>query len=562
MPRRNLLPNPRVALTDWLPCNQYHLNQFRFNRYLVNAAAINQTTMRHFANQPRAIANAHRQRPDSYACIDFETTGGDPSNGIGVREAAVVVVKKGVVQKQCHWFLDPHYPMKSGMKRIYGRPDVNFFVASSFRPVLEQMVKIVGGLPVLAHNAAFERRFISYFSSLYRLPFAPFYIDSLDLTKKVFPKQKNHRLGDLCAAMALKQPKVGEFHNALFDAQMTVELWQRTLRHIRAHERITGAVTLSMIEYIQRGKNHRRSIYRGRPPKDLYPTGLQFPRNNLSVQTSTQKAKQRSSLIQETHSLAILRQELRTNNKRILFLFDIDNVCLKPSQTLGGDAWFKMFCRKYGFKEALKTYCQIQQTTAVEPVEAILPRLLRKLQQHPRACIMGLTSRGAAMACLTHQQLAKVGVTMNPHRKFHRQKFGQHGELIRGVTFTSGKCKGAALDRLLRYFEKADLKFDRVVFVDDELHKLQAVMETCQEWSIEFRGYRYSRMDHGVNLNPQVTELQLQLFQNKLLLRDDEAEHLAAYRRRQDPAASLGVCEKGSKLNYAEPGFWRRRKLK
>lgn len=192
-----------------------------------------------------------------------------------------------------------------------------------------------------------------------------------------------------------------------------------------------------------------------------------------------------------------LTQVLPFLNSKTLFVVDIDNTLLEPSQNLGSDQWYRYLLRRYQDRglaaplardKAIAVWNRVQDRIKVRPVEPGTPRLLRA-QQDRGVCTLGLTSRSVSIARRTLEQLASIGV------RLHRRPCpGAHRLLRHGVLFAGeGNDKGALLVRFLRGHRPA-----RVVFVDDRQENVDDVARALERAAIPAIVFRYTAVDARV----------------------------------------------------------------
>jgi DNA polymerase-3 subunit epsilon len=99
---------------------------------------------------------------------------------------------------------------------------------------MREVCRFTQGLPLVAHNAGFDRGFWRAESERAGLDADPAhrFACSLLLSRRLYPQAANHRLGTLAALHRL--PSAGRAHRALADAETTAHLLlqiQRDLRH-------------------------------------------------------------------------------------------------------------------------------------------------------------------------------------------------------------------------------------------------------------------------------------------------------------------------------------------
>jgi DNA polymerase-3 subunit epsilon len=90
--------------------------------------------------------------------------------------------------------------------------------------VMCEVHRFTQGLPLVAHNAAFDRGFWQAEACLAGLPADPAheFACTVLLSRRLYPHAPNHRLGTLAALHHL--PSAGRAHRALADAEVTAQL--------------------------------------------------------------------------------------------------------------------------------------------------------------------------------------------------------------------------------------------------------------------------------------------------------------------------------------------------
>lgn len=87
--------------------------------------------------------------------------------------------------------------------------------------VLAEAMSIIGNIPMVAHNASFERKFLNKELRSISSKYSVGLICTLLLSRRIFPYSTGYKLGDLVEEFNL--PK-GNAHRALSDAEMTAHL--------------------------------------------------------------------------------------------------------------------------------------------------------------------------------------------------------------------------------------------------------------------------------------------------------------------------------------------------
>lgn len=165
-----------------------------------------------------------------YAVIDFETTGLSPAHGARPTEIAVVLVEGDQIVDRYASLMNPGVHIPADIQAFTGISNAMVRKAPSIRAVMDQAVRFVDGRPIVAHNAAFDRKFWEATTASIRPRGGDTFVCSLLLARRLFPAARNHKLATLVGALGL--PSGGRFHRALADAECTAHLFVRLQQEI------------------------------------------------------------------------------------------------------------------------------------------------------------------------------------------------------------------------------------------------------------------------------------------------------------------------------------------
>ena len=156
------------------------------------------------------------------AVIDFETTGISPGMGDRATEVAIVLLDNGQVVDRFQSLMNAGLRVNSFITQLTGITNEMVQAAPPAEQVMREAARFVAGRPMVAHNAAFDRKF--WQAELARCgqdgahPFAC----TLLLSRRLYPQAPNHKLGTLAALHHL--PSSGRAHRALADAEVAAAL--------------------------------------------------------------------------------------------------------------------------------------------------------------------------------------------------------------------------------------------------------------------------------------------------------------------------------------------------
>ncbi len=164
----------------------------------------------------------------TYTVFDTETTGLEPSNGDEIIQigAARIVNNRLLKQEVFNQLVDPERPLKPESIPIHGitedmvrgQPNIDV-VMPGFHAFCEETV-------LIAHNAAFDMRFLQLKEERTGLRFTQPVLDTLLLSAVVHPNQESHKLDAILERLGIS---IGKRHNALEDAIATGEVFLRLL---------------------------------------------------------------------------------------------------------------------------------------------------------------------------------------------------------------------------------------------------------------------------------------------------------------------------------------------
>ena len=159
------------------------------------------------------------------AIIDFETTGLSPDYGARPTEIGVVLVKNGKIIDRYQSLMNAGVRIPADIVAFTGITNDMIKHAPRVDLVMREAADFVGDYPLIAHNAAFDRKFWDVELRRLQRERTQEIACSMLLSRRAFPEAPNHRLSSLVASLQL--PTTGRFHRALADAEATAHLVTR-----------------------------------------------------------------------------------------------------------------------------------------------------------------------------------------------------------------------------------------------------------------------------------------------------------------------------------------------
>lgn len=213
------------------------------------------------------------------AVIDFETTGMSPASGARATEVAAVLVRDGRIVDRYQSLMHSAARVPPFIERLTGISDRMLATAPPAGQVMREVGEFVGGHVLVAHNAAFDRRFwqserrLAGCTSENAEPADAGFVCTLLLARRLYPEAPNHRLGTLVEFLDL--PRTARAHRALADAEATAHLLLRLLRDVerRFAGQLAGrALDARVLLSLQEGRPGRSAPW----PERCDDTGARF----------------------------------------------------------------------------------------------------------------------------------------------------------------------------------------------------------------------------------------------------------------------------------------------
>jgi DNA polymerase-3 subunit epsilon len=167
---------------------------------------------------------------ETIAVIDFETTGLMPAQGDRATEIAAVLVRDGQVIDRYQSLMNAGRRVPPFIEHLTGTTNTMVREAPPAEQVMTEVADFVGALPLVAHNAGFDRRFWDAELARIGRERRQDFVCSLLVARRVLPQAPSYKLGALIDFTGL--PAATRAHRALADAEMATHLilyLQRTL---------------------------------------------------------------------------------------------------------------------------------------------------------------------------------------------------------------------------------------------------------------------------------------------------------------------------------------------
>lgn len=162
--------------------------------------------------------------------FDVETSGGSAASG-EIIEIGAIKAKNGVEIDRFHSLIKPEKCVPRLYTDIHGIDDAMLADAPPAREVIERFLAFIEGATLVAHNAAFDVKFLKdQAKRLFGVRVKNPVIDTLKLARQHYPAA-DHSLGGLAAKLEIEQ---SGRHRALADAETCFVLYRRLLARVNA----------------------------------------------------------------------------------------------------------------------------------------------------------------------------------------------------------------------------------------------------------------------------------------------------------------------------------------
>ncbi len=158
--------------------------------------------------------------------FDTETTGLDPAQGHRVVEIGAIEISNLIATGRVfHVYINPERDMPEEAFRVHGLSREFLADHKNFAGIVDEFIEFIEDLPLIAHNAEFDVRFLNAeFAQLNRPPLAPArIIDTLAMARRLHPGSPSS-LDALCQRYGVDLSRRDK-HGALLDAGLLADVY-------------------------------------------------------------------------------------------------------------------------------------------------------------------------------------------------------------------------------------------------------------------------------------------------------------------------------------------------
>jgi DNA polymerase-3 subunit epsilon len=182
--------------------------------------------------------------------LDFETTGLQPARDRTIEVAATLMVDHRPVDTFCR-LMHPGFSLPSFITSLTGITDQMLRGQPRPEEVMPSLQKFVRGLPIVAHNASFDRAFLQAELARAGLRAESEFLCTMRLARRLAPGLPSYRLDALVDALQVRAPSARQFHRSLADVNHTVAIWQNLHARFTEHTGL-DAPTVAVLAILMR----------------------------------------------------------------------------------------------------------------------------------------------------------------------------------------------------------------------------------------------------------------------------------------------------------------------
>lgn len=155
---------------------------------------------------------------DDYCVLDIETTGLSWQTD-QIIEIGIIKVRNHKIIDKYEQLLDPKCKISHFITQLTGIDNDMVFGMPSLDDIVNDVMDFISDDVIIGHNTAFDLNFIA---NHFGMDIQNEYMDTLQFSRKVYPKMKHHRLTDMVEFLNLTNNE----HRSIADCIATYELYE------------------------------------------------------------------------------------------------------------------------------------------------------------------------------------------------------------------------------------------------------------------------------------------------------------------------------------------------
>jgi DNA polymerase III subunit epsilon len=164
-----------------------------------------------------------------HVVFDLETTGLSPRQGHRVIEIGAVAVENGAVVEEFTTLIDAGVPVPIVVQAIHGITDEMLADQPTPEEAFPRFHAFIGDSILVAHNAAFDVRFLRHEFARLKMGLPHRHICTLEMSRCCFPRLPDRTLETVYLHLFPDADFLRQNHRALDDARMTANIWLKMI---------------------------------------------------------------------------------------------------------------------------------------------------------------------------------------------------------------------------------------------------------------------------------------------------------------------------------------------
>ena len=162
---------------------------------------------------------------DRHVVIDLETTGLSPRQGHRVIEIGAVAIENGTMVEEFTTLIDAGIPVPLVVQAIHGITSEMLEGQPKPEEVLPLFRAFIADSVLVAHNAAFDVRFLRHEFARLKMGLPNRHVCTLEMSRLRFPHLSDKTLETVYLHLFPEAGLHRQNHRALDDARMTAKIW-------------------------------------------------------------------------------------------------------------------------------------------------------------------------------------------------------------------------------------------------------------------------------------------------------------------------------------------------
>lgn len=215
----------------------------KLNAFIIDSTC--REVKQRYAGLPAAAAHTlYGELDEDVVVIDTETTGVSFKHD-ELTQIAAARMQNGEITDWYVTFVNPRRAIPEAIQHLTNIHESDVATAPIPEHAIAGLVDFVGSSPLIAHNAAFDRHFVTRHSEGAALR-KNIWIDTLDLARIALPRMKSHRLIDLARAFGIEEST----HRADDDVATTCQVYRVLLAAVDAMPKglVNSIATMATVE--------------------------------------------------------------------------------------------------------------------------------------------------------------------------------------------------------------------------------------------------------------------------------------------------------------------------